>query len=227
MPLNEITPLHLHREWQRLLESGGRSRRDQRPRPLSLKAVRNIAGLVSAAFGRAVKWGLVTSNPVTHSEPPRCVKQPVVALTASQIQALIDAASGPWCIKTFLSVAAAPGCRRGELLALRWSDIMDGRAVIPRPLTQTKDGLQFKPTKTEKPRALALLASAITALEEHRRQDEQSAELWGQFVRQHGMMADEDQSGTLSWTPAICWWRVAAPIGHPRCQLIGKQGRGW
>ena len=183
MPLNEITPLHLHREWQRLLESGGRSRHDKRARPLSPKTVRNIAGLVSAAFGRAVKWGLVTSNPVTHSEPPKCRRQPVVALTPSQIQALIDAASGPWCIKTFLTVAAATGCRRGELLALRWSDIVDGRALISRSLTQTKEGLRFKPTKTGKPRAVALPASAIAALEEHRRQQDEFRRQFGPDYR--------------------------------------------
>ena len=70
MPLADITPLHLNREWNRLLQSGGRTRRDKTPRPLSAKTVRNIAGVVSSAFLRAVKWGLVAANPVSNSEPP-------------------------------------------------------------------------------------------------------------------------------------------------------------
>ena len=37
---------------------------------MSTKTVRNIAGLVSSAFGRAIRWGLVTTNEVTNSEPP-------------------------------------------------------------------------------------------------------------------------------------------------------------
>ena len=41
------------------------------------------------------------------------------------------------------------GCRRGEVLALRWSDIQDGRAMVARSLTQTRDVLEFKGTKTE------------------------------------------------------------------------------
>ena len=53
MPLADITPLHLSREWNRLLESGGHTRRDKTPRPLSAKTVRNIAGVVSSAFARA------------------------------------------------------------------------------------------------------------------------------------------------------------------------------
>ena len=54
MPIAEIMPLHLSREWNRLLESGGHHRRTKAPRPLSAKTVRNIAGVVSSAFARAV-----------------------------------------------------------------------------------------------------------------------------------------------------------------------------
>ena len=55
MPLTDITPLHLHREWNRLLESGGRHRRTKAPRLLSKKTVRNIPSMVSSAFTRAIK----------------------------------------------------------------------------------------------------------------------------------------------------------------------------
>ena len=70
MPLREITPLHLSREWNRLLKSGGHHRKTKEARPLSAKTVRHIAGLVSSAFARAERWGLVAKNPVTRSEPP-------------------------------------------------------------------------------------------------------------------------------------------------------------
>src|ERR1035441_5418740 len=46
------------------------------PRPLSAKTVRNIAGVVSSAFARAIRWGLSPTNPVTNSEPPRVKKLP-------------------------------------------------------------------------------------------------------------------------------------------------------
>ena len=89
-------------------------------------------------------------------------------------QALVFAsATGPWCMATFLELCAATGARRGEVLAGRWSDIQDGRAIITRSLTQTKQLLEFKGTKTEKPRDVKVPDSALTALEAHRkRQDE-------------------------------------------------------
>jgi integrase len=172
MPITEITPLHFNREWTRLVKNGGHTRK-KAPRPMSTKTVRNIAGVVSSAFARAIRWGLVTTNPVTNSEPPRVKKHLAIALTPAQQNVVLESASGPWCMRTYLEVDTATGCRRGELLALRWSDIVNGCAIIARSLTQTRLGLEFKDTKTEKPRSVALPASAITALAAHRqRQDE-------------------------------------------------------
>jgi integrase len=169
MPIAEITPLHLSREWNRLLASGGRYRHTKLPRPLSAKTVRNIAGVLSSAFARAAKWGLLTNNPVARSEPPVPRKRRGMALTTIQQQSVVAAASGPWCLATFLEVCAGTGARRGEVLALRWSDIEDGRAVITRSLTQTKTVLEFKGTKTEdSARPVSLPKSTVAALEVHR-----------------------------------------------------------
>lgn len=172
-PLDEITPLHLTREWARLLKSGGHTRKTKSSRPLSAKTVRNIAGVVSSAFSRAIKWGLATTNPVTNSEPPKVKKHRGIALTPAQQRMVIEGATEPWCLGTYLEVVAATGCRRGEVLALRWSDIQDGRAMVARSLTQTREVLKFKGTKTEEPRPVSLPTSAIAALNAHRkRQDE-------------------------------------------------------
>jgi integrase len=169
MPLAEITPLHLSREWNRMLKSGGHTRRDKTPRPMSAKTVRNIAGVVSSAFGRAIKWGLITRNPVSDSEPPVPKRHYGIALTPTQQDLLIKSATSPWCLPTFLEMSAATGARRGEVLALRWSDIQDGRAIIARSLTQTKHVMEFKGTKSEKPRAVSIPAGTLVALEAHRK----------------------------------------------------------
>ncbi len=192
MPLAEITPLHLSREWQRLLKSGGHRRRPNTDdpaklaawaatasRPLSKKTVRNIAGLVSAAFGRAIKWGLVVANPVSNSEPPVPKKRIKVALPPSEQELLIESAGGPWCLPMFLEMSAATGARRGETLALRWSDLRDGVIFIERSLTQTKHILEFKSTKTDEPRCVVLPPSVLEHLEAHRRRQDE-------FRRQYG-----------------------------------------
>jgi len=168
MPIEEITPLHLEREWNRLLKSGGRHRKTKEPRPLSRKTVHNIAGVLSSAFARAIKWRLVVANPVPSSEPPTARKRVGVALTAAQQAEVVNAATGPWCISIFLELAAATGARRGEVLALRWSDLQGANITISRSLTQTKQVLEFKGTKTDKPRLVELPQSILSPLEAHR-----------------------------------------------------------
>jgi integrase len=96
---------------------------------------------------------------------------------------VVESASGPWCLRTYLEVDAATGCRRGELLALRWSDLADGCATIARSLTQTRGGLDFKGTKTEKPRRVVLPASAIAALAAHRQQQDEFRRQFGPDYR--------------------------------------------
>jgi integrase len=174
MPIAEITPLHLSREWNRLLEKGGHHRRTKAPRPLAAKTVRNVAGIVSSAFARAIKWGLATNNPVSRSEPPVPKKRRRIALTPAQQTLVCESASGPWCLSVFLELSAATGARRGEVLALRWSDIQDGRIVISRSLTQTKQILEFKDPKTDDSvRVISLPASALNTLDRHRNKQQE------------------------------------------------------
>ena len=183
MPLGEITALHLNREWNRLLKSGGHHRRTKQARPLSAKTVRHVAGLVSSTFARAEKWGLVTSNPVPRSEPPVPKKHRGIALTPAQQALVFESATGPWCMAMFLEVSAATGARRGEVLALRWSDIQDGRAIITRSLTQTRQVLEFKGTKSERPRDVKVPASALAALDAHRRLQNEFRQQFGPDYR--------------------------------------------
>jgi integrase len=181
--LADITPLHLNREWNRLLESGGRTRWHKTPRSLSAKSVRSIAGVVSSAFLRAVKWGLVGVNPVTNSEPPVPKKHTGMALLPTEQMLLIESATGPWCLSMVLKIAAATGARRGEVLALRWTDIDRGDMVITRSLTQTRLVLEFKGTKTERPRRINLPQSVLVQLEAHRKKQDEFRRQFGPDYR--------------------------------------------
>lgn len=179
-----LTLAALNREWNRLLKCGGHTRKSKAPRPMSAKTVRNIAGVVSSAFARAVKWGLVVTNPVSNSEPPVPKKRKGIGLTVAQKDILIAAASGPWCRALFLEMAVGLGARRGEVLALRWSDIVDGRAMIARSLTQTRDVLEFKVTKTDEPRVAKIPAETLPKLEAHRKLQEEFRSQFGPDYRE-------------------------------------------
>ena len=66
--------------------------------------------------------------------------------------------------------------RRGELLALQWSDIdlNSGTVRVERSVEETDAGLRIKPPKTKRGRrAITLSADAIAMLREHRIQQMQ------------------------------------------------------
>jgi integrase len=197
MSLADITPLHLSREWSRLLVSGGRTRREKTPRPISAKTVRNIAGVVSSAFLRAIKWGLVTANPVSNSEPPVPRKHEGMALMPTEQILLIESATGIWCLPMFLEISAATGARRGEVLALRWSDVVGSDVLITRSLTQTKEVLTFKGTKTEKPRRINVPESVLISLAAHRKRQDEFRTQFGPDYRADLNLIFANPDGTL------------------------------
>ncbi len=147
MELPKIRPLHLSREWNRLLASGGRGRKAGKP--LSRKTVRNIAGLVSSAYTRGIRWGIAEVNPVPASEPPVPKKKEGLVLTIEQQEQLIAAADAPWGMGVFLELDAATGARRGELLGLQWPDLDGNRLMIGRSLAQVGEQAFLKEPKNK------------------------------------------------------------------------------
>ena len=70
------------------------------------------------------------------------------------------------------AASLATGMRRGELLALEWSDVDLDRAVIrvERSVEETRSGLRCKPPKTKRGRRnIGLPGDAVAMLREHRK----------------------------------------------------------
>jgi integrase len=80
----------------------------------------------------------------------------------------------------FLVLAAATGCRRGELLALQWTDLdfNTGLLTVSKSLEQTKAGLRVKSTKSEDPRELGVPEWAIEVLKQHRLEQDRDRALF-------------------------------------------------
>jgi integrase len=81
----------------------------------------------------------------------------------------------------FIVLAAATGCRRGELLAVQWSDLdlETGLLEISKSLEQTKAGLRVKTTKSEEPRHIAVPEWALQVLTQHRAEQDKDRALFG------------------------------------------------
>ncbi len=89
---------------------------------LSSKVVHEIHGVLHLALKNAVRWGLVARNVCDLVTPPRIVSREVKPLSVEQARVLVQHVRGHR-LEVLLAMAIVTGMRRGELLALRWSDI--------------------------------------------------------------------------------------------------------
>ncbi len=125
-----------------------RSPRHQPPAGLKPRTVRYIHSIVHAALKDAMRWGRVARNVADTANPP-----PVgsvrsgrpQAWTADQLGRFLDFLADDRYLPAWMFVATT-GCRRGECLGLKWSDLdLDkGTAVISRQVTAIDHELRIK-----------------------------------------------------------------------------------
>ena len=89
---------------------------------LSPRYVGSVRNAFRAAIGHAMRQELVERNVAALVSPPRVRRPEMRALSVDEMGALFTALEGH-SLRAFFVVAGTLGLRRGELRALRWSDI--------------------------------------------------------------------------------------------------------
>jgi len=184
--LPELKPLHLQALYGKALESG----RSDGKGGLAPQTVVHIHRVLRTALKKAVKWQLLARNPADAVDPPRADKPEMKALDAEDTAKLLTAASRS-TLKGPILVAVTTGVRRGELLALRWSDVELDRAelVIRRALQETNDGLSFKEPKTARGRRLiALPGLTVQFMRQHKADQAKQRLRLGPLYQDHGLI---------------------------------------
>jgi integrase len=93
---------------------------------------------------------------------------------------LLSAASG-MSIYPVIVLAMATGMRRGEMLALEWTDLDWDRGIleVSKSLEETKTGLRIKSTKSGETRRFAIPAKVLEVLREHKREQDEHRAIFG------------------------------------------------
>ena len=127
-----------------------------------------------AMFNWGIKKGDIKMNPCKSADRPEVPKIQQAFLEPSQmIMLLSNLDSQPLEFQACFSILIATGCRRGEVVALKWSDISsDGILTIQRACSYVAgQDLKIKETKTGTVRRIALPNTVLQLLRDYK--DEQ------------------------------------------------------
>ena len=167
------------------------------------------------ALEEAVQRGRLPRNPVVLTQPPRRDRRHhQLGWTLEQAQRFL-AAVGDHRLAAAFQLNLVTGLRRGELLAVRWSDI-DLRArelTVHQQLAIERNKPVLKQLKTESAdRVVTFGASTSAALIQHRKEQDAERRLAG----------DEWEDTGLVFTTTLGGWIDPSNFGRLMDTLIAK-----
>ncbi|OBI19055.1 integrase [Mycobacterium sp. E2327] len=143
----------------------------ERVRALSDSTIRQTFTILRQALDSAVRDGLLARNPCHLTKRPGVRPTEARHLDTSAVSALLVAAEG-LRYAPVLKLIASTGLRRGEALALRWSDVDLGAGLlmVRGTLARVNGALVITQPKTERSRReIPLTPPVVAMLKAHRK----------------------------------------------------------
>ncbi len=205
-------------------------RRDGRKGSVTPRYVRSVRNTLTTILNRAKRLRLISVNPTEFVDHVRVERAEMRSLDPAAVQAYLKAFDGTG-LGCAVAVAIGSGCRRGELLALRWCDLdLDsGTLRVARSLERvtvaspkrTRYELRFKEPKTKQSRrTIALPSFALERLRRHRLDQAERFMATG-AGRPNGSTLVFEREG-LPWNPntfGATFAGMADEAGLPRVRL--------
>jgi integrase len=172
---------------------------------LGAQSIQHVHALLRRLLNQAVRWGWITTSPVARATPPRVRRYELTIPSPEDIGRIILAADKQDSdLACFLRLAAVTGARRGELCALRWSDV-DVKAatvIIARSVVgQRNDELVEKGTKTHASRRISLDRATLTSLNAHRERCAERAQECAVKLPAKAFVFSDSPDGGTPWRP--------------------------
>ena len=128
--LTKLTAHDLQKLYKELMENGRIDRKSGHGNPgLSSTTVRSLHLMLHNAFERAIKERLIPRNPTEDCIAPKVQKIEMQILPPEHIKDYLEAADRRGLLPMFY-LELVSGLRKGELVALQWSDLDEANCTI-------------------------------------------------------------------------------------------------
>lgn len=187
MRLQQVRPMTLTKLYADLLDHGGKD-----GQPLSRRTVNYVHATLRKALNDAVQVeGLLPSNPALRAKKPKSKghAQAPDVWDAAQLRLFLGLVKDhPWF--ALYRLAAYSGARRGELLALRWSDVdWTGKSIRIRASAGLVDNQRLEgSTKSGRERRVSLDDVTLAALKAHRKEQMKDQAVAGEVWEDTGLV---------------------------------------
>lgn len=153
------------------------------PTPLASKTILEHHRLISTIFAQADKEMLIPYNPASKATPPKVRRKPPDYFQPEEMNEILDVLEKvPVKWKAIVYLLIDTGCRRGEIMGLKWDKINWETGVIVidcNLLYSTNRGVYEDTTKTGNVRAIKIAPQTIGVLQQWRTEYERLRELNG------------------------------------------------
>jgi integrase len=215
--LTRLRPEQISQAYAQALASG---RRDGTG-GLSARTVTHMHRVLREALQQAVQWQMLARNPADAVKPPKVERKQMSVLDTEATIELIEAAR-PYRIFVPILLGVLCGLRRGEIAALRWRsvDLDTGQLMVVASIEQTKAGCREKETKSGRARTVALPATLVEELRQHRAtQAEELLQLGIRLTDDHHVVAQADGSALQPNSLTHAFTTLLAERGLKRVRL--------
>jgi integrase len=165
IPIQEITSDQLEGFFRELVKSGGKKNS-----PLSHGTYKSCANVLSMGLNYAVSKKKLAFNPMMNVKRLKGRTKPIIAYSMQEIKLLLNNLS-TYRLYAFFFLACHTGARRGELVALRWSDINFNNQTLSINKTRGKSwGTDYEEDTTKNEngmRAIELSSDTVEVLKAH------------------------------------------------------------
>lgn len=188
-PLKSLTPEDFQAVYSTMIKEGK-----------ATSTIHHTHVVAHSSLDEAVNWGLIPSNPTDRVKPPRVTSPEVVPPTLEEGQRLLDVAEDTR-LKALWWFISLSGCRKGEAIALKWSDVnWENQMVLIRRTAVADGGLRsVHDAKTVKGRrTIALSDYLVDILKEHHARQQAERDLYGAGWNPDDWIFPSER-GTLFW----------------------------